>query len=252
LERSHRRWAVRRLIWDRKRRGGAVIAYVKTLAMLLFCPWRAARGLIIPDREHRAGRWAAVHVLVAAFGGVLLAGAPGLVYWSYQRFASNSFRHPAEYDLDPTPADRLAVWMCQSGVAWTTVLVVMVSLGCLLALGMPGHHRAARWGGVKWSLYLTALFSVPMIGWRFVWYAWAIASQGTFMDRLWRMEEIWALQPWLPACVFGVWWAAGMAANPYGRWRGRRAWLGYALVYGAVWFAVARILFPMGSLGDLL
>jgi len=48
--RVFRRWAVRRLIWERLQRGNALFAYIKTVLTIVFWPCRAARGVAVPDR----------------------------------------------------------------------------------------------------------------------------------------------------------------------------------------------------------
>ena len=57
---------------------------------------------------------------------------------------------------------------------------------------------------------------------------------------------------WPFVAVFCVWWAGGMACNPYNGIRGLRAFVGYILLYGSAWLVLSQVLFPAGSLRALL
>ena len=52
--------------------------------------------------------------------------------------------------------------------------------------------------------------------------------------------------------VYGFWWAAGVAANPYLRQRGATVFVRHLLLYFVVWFVLAKVLFNPGPLGFLL
>jgi len=60
--------------------------------------------------------------------------------------------------------------------------------------------------------------------------------------------------PWLAIwpVLYGVWWAKGVAGNPYLRRRGGKVFLNHALTYIVAWLVLAKILFAPGALRGLL
>lgn len=249
---TFRRWAVRRVAWDRVIRGPVLGAYLRTLAVILFLPWRAGRGLVLPDHWPRCVRWAVVHIVLAVFTCALLANGEHTLYWLVEQVSPNPF-DPPHMDLqEDAPAARVLVWFGQSLTAWAIVIVFSVGLGSLLSIGLPGRHRAAKLSGVKWSLYLAPLFMVMVAGWYGYYVVNPVQPRATA-----PVTFTYELSTPLPPAVllagaYGVWWAAGMAANPYNRARTLGAFLGFALLYAGSWAIMAWVLFPAGALDSLL
>ncbi len=249
---TFRRWAVRRIAWDRGRRGSVFIAYVRTLAVILFLPWRAGRRLVVPDHWPRCVRWAVVHIGLAIFFCALLANGRHTLQWLTERVSPSSFDPPhLEFPGDAS-AERVLVWFSQSFAAWAIALLYSVGLGSLLSVSIPGRHRAAKLGGVKWGLYLSSLFIVMLAAW----YGYYVLNPPQAQATL-PASFTWTLPtPGPPAKLlagaYGVWWAAGMAANPYNRARTLRTFLGFALLYAGSWAIMAWVLFPAGALEALL
>lgn len=250
--RSSRRWAFRRLAWDRQRRGSLLLSYLRTLAVVLVCPWQAGRRLIIPDGWGRARRWAGAHLVLLAAASAVLGANQSYQYWlkAYPRQAQ--FHHPARFFAEDTPVDRVLVWFAESFVAWAFVLAGILGIALLLSVLIPGRHRAAKLGGVKFSLYLVPLYLVPLAAW----YSYCVAYPLLDPTAASVGLNIKGPMPRAPvdllAGVFALWWAAGMAGNPYDRSRCLRAFVAYAVLYGVTWLVVTRLLFQHGPLDVML
>ncbi len=247
-----RRWGVLRLAWDRINPGSLLVAYVRTVAMIVARPWRATLGLVVPDRWGRCWGWGSAHICLSALATALLANGKSLHGWMMFRLLPEEFRLPHRATLGDIPLGQVLVWLSQSAVVWAFVFSVPVIVGIVLALCIPTRHRAAKFGGLKWSLYLTALF-LPIIA---VWYGYyncnpplvyvtgpvEFSSPGAAPD----------LPIGLLGAGYGLWWATGIAANPYNRERGIRPFLKLCVLYGAAWTLVTQILFPLGMMHVLL
>lgn len=249
---TFRRWAVRRLPWDRAKRGSVLAAYLGTLAIILVLPWRGARGLAMPDHWRRALRWAGGHLAVGALACAMLANGQQFPRWLVYQAWPPSFDPPHLAMLDDAPAGRMTIWLAQSFVAWAIAIALPTAIGTALSFGVPGRHRAAKLGGIKWSLYLTSLCLVLLAGWYGYFALRPPQARAPF-----PMKFTYPLPPAeLPAMLldglYGVWWAAGMAANPYNRVRGMRAFLHFTALYVVGWVIVTRVLFPVGALEALL
>ena len=220
--------------------------------MILFLPWRAGRGLVVPDNWRRCVRWAVVHLALAILAAALLANDQDFPRWIVWRIWPPAFDPPHVDTPGDEPALRIIVWLSHSLLAWAIVVTLPVGLGSLLSIIIPGRHRAAKLGGVKWSLYLSSLYLVMLAAWYGYYVLNPPQAQGPF-----PMTFTYTLAPpELPAKllpgVYGAWWAAGMAANPYNRLRTLRAYLGFALLYAGSWAIMAWVLFPAGPLDALL
>jgi hypothetical protein len=247
--RVFRRWATRRLIWERVHRGGFVFAYIKTVLMILVRPDAAARGLAIPDRFPRAVRWAGVHITLLALVGLAL-GSDGLfISWVYARIVESPW---SELTPDWAPGGgRIAWWASQSLVAWIVGLAVFPLVGVLLAYAAPGRHPAARRAVAKWSLYASILL-VPtfvLVNARQIMY-WLSSLATVAIGFSTGADRTWSLTPC--ALIYGFWWAAGVAANPYLRRRGPAVFAINFALYITSWIVITRFLYPPGALGDLL
>jgi hypothetical protein len=147
--RIFRRWAIRRLPWDRAVRGSAFWAYWGTLVRIVLMPWSAGRSLVLPDRWGRTLRWAAGHLLLAALAGALLGNQQYFCRWmAEQAWPSRVMYRPLVWPASE-PAGRAAVWLTQSLAAWAVVLIAYPLLGSTISLLVPGRHRAAKWGGAQ-------------------------------------------------------------------------------------------------------
>ena len=227
------------------------MAYVRTLAVMLFLPWRAARGLAVPDHWPRGVRWAVVHLVCATVACALLADGQHFPKWLAAQVWPPSFDPPHMYGSEDSPAGRMVVWFGQSLVAWAIAITLPVGLASTLSFAIPGRHRAAKLGGIKWSLYLSSLYLVVLAPWC-----------GYFALNPPPARALWTnITSTLPtpsplammlAGAYGAWWAAGMAANPYNRVRTLRAFLGFAVLYAGAWAIMAWILFPAGALSSVL
>lgn len=249
---TFRRWAVRRVAWDRVKRGSVLDAYLRTLAVILFLPWRAGRGLAVPDHWRRCLRWAGAHFALAVLACAMLANSQQFPRWLVHQIWPPSFRPPHRAVPSDAPADLMMLWLAQSLLAWAIVVVLPVAIASALSYGVPCRHRAAKLGGVKWSVYLTSLYLVVLVGW-YGYYGFLPPEA----QSPWPFKFTYKLAPpELPAIllagVYGMWWAAGMALNPYNRIRGIRAFLGFVLLYAGMWVTITRLLFPVGVLEKLL
>ncbi len=249
---AFRRWAVQRVAWDRINRGSILASYLRTLTVILFLPWRAGRGLVIPDRWPRCIRWAVVHIGLAALAGALLGDGEHTLYWLVENISPSSFHPPQWEDPADASAALALIWFGQSLTAWAIVIVFSVGLGSLLSLGLPGRHRGAKLGGVKWSFYLSPLFIVMLAAWFGYYVLNPLQAQSQ-----WPFDFTYTLPTPVPparllAGAYGVWWAAGMAANPYNRARTLGVFVRFALLYAGSWAIIAWVLFPAGALDSLL
>jgi hypothetical protein len=243
----YRRWAFHRLVWDRRERGSKAIAYLKTVAALAVCPRRAARGLGLPDRIPRAIWWAAGHLLLlglvagGAFATLHVAGSWRDTTWPY------------------APSDaRITLWSAQTLVAWVIAGATWPLTGILIAIAMPGRHPAARWAEVKWSLYaaaLPALFvgldKVVLTGLGLYAYFFLSAGSLALPRLLWTLNSN-PLHAMVPALLYGLWWARGIAAHPYLRRRGFETFMAHAVLFAVVWFVLFDQLLNPGGLEWLL
>ncbi len=249
---TYRRWAFRRIAWDRAKRGSVFLVYLRTLAVILFLPRRAARGLALPDHWPRCVRWAAVHLALVIFALALLASGENTLYWLVQQVSPSSF-DPPHLDL-PSDASAawVAVWFGHSLTAWTVTILLPVGLASLLSISFPGRHHAAKLGGVKWSLYLSSLFIVMLAAWRCYCILNPMQVQVSFPFTFTLPVPRSTPPAMLFAGAYGAWWAVGMAANPYNRVRTVRAFFGFALLYAGSWAILAWVLFPAGPLDSVL
>lgn len=243
---TFRRWAVRRLPWDRLKRAGLIRSYLTTILLIFFCPCRAARGAAVPDHWGRAIRWAAVHLLLAAVVATFLADGQGYVRWVVNHFRPDPFRHPYMFMYEESPADRVVIWTTQSLLAWVATLTVFPLIGSLVSLGVPGRHRAAKLTGAKSSLYLSPVVAL----WIAVWYGYHFINPPVSLGG-YELPP-----PTVPVSflmgVYALWWASVMACNPYARSRGIGEFLLYVLLFVAVWAGLAWGCFRTGPLETLL
>lgn len=256
-QRAFRRWAVRRLPWDRVARGSLFVAYVRTLLVILICPCHAGHRVVIPDRWGRAVRWAIAHLLLLTLLGV----AFGSDEYFWRATVSNVFSSDAEFPgpwawLEPS-GTQIGVWALQSLAAWGTVLAAMPALGMALSICVPRQHPAARRTLLKWCLYVSAapamlvFFRVAFV---FTYWSVLLIRQGgqwgaTFID---QSHTVAIPSPLFLAAVYGVCWAGGVAAQPYSR---RRGWWVFGFgagLYVACWLLLTRVLFSGGPLETLL
>lgn len=244
---TYRRWAVRRLAWDRRVRGGVVLAYLRTMVVLVLRPCAAARQLALPDRYGRAIRFALGHVVLAALVVAVVQALPAIVTaW-------------LAWDLSVRqPGARMAPWMpslygaWNSGVtraaAWLVALGVLPALGVLLAWALPGRHAAARLAGMKWSLYAIA----PVV---------LIVLLDAARDIAFYMER-----PYTPyfghdslgrvalagaVMAYSVYWGIGLAQHPYQR-SGFPVAMGFSLLYVVAVSVFKLWVAPPWVLSDLL
>jgi hypothetical protein len=247
---TYRRWAFRRVAWDRVKRGPALSAYLRTLGLTLFLPWRAARGLALPDHWHRCLRWSVAHLVIVTLVCASLANGEIFVQWVVEQVLTLAFDPPHLQSLGDVSCSRMLVWFSQSFTAWVIAILFPVGLASLLSIGIPGRHRAAKLGGIKWSLYLSSLYLVIVAAWYGYYYVNPPQSQEaiTFTYAL----PMPGPPTMLLASAYGAWWAAGMAANPYNRVRTPIAFFGFTLLYVGSWAIMTWVLFPAGALDALL
>ncbi len=247
-QKTFRRWAVRRLPWDRTHRSPLVFTYLKTLLLILFCPWKAGRGLAVPDRMGRAVRWAIAHVLVIAVCGTLLGTDQYYLDWARDRITKPVPTHPVRYDDQLAPADRVVVWALQSFAAWVVLLGALIALAWFVGWLLPCLHQAASGGAIKWSLYCVPgcllLFAV--------WYTYYTKNPPMLTGLIRGRLPPPVIPADLLAAFYVFWWVAGALHNPYARLRGIRSLLLGGVLYMACWLLLTRLLFPVGPLGRLL
>jgi len=249
--RAYRRWAVRRLPWDRSPRGAALFAYLKSVACIVFRPARAARGLVIPDRWLRCGRWAVAHLLLTALAAALLADGQEHFRWIWNSICPAEFELPPPFIGSGAPIDRMFIWMAQSVLAWFVSLLLVMAIAGAVSFFVPRRRRAAKLGGVKWSLYATALFPLALVAWYSYYFVFPPVDP-------WEMYLVGPMPTpppevplWFPVVPYAAWWALGIAANPHNRVRNWTAALFYLSVFFAAWLLVAYALFAPGALEEL-
>jgi len=253
--RFYRRWAIQRLLWDRRQRGSPPIAYIRSLLTVVCCPCRAAWRVAIPDRYGRAARWAAAHLVLTALLGTLLGSARyyGMVIVYRLRGLPYSLPVPVgeEYPgLEEYPTGRVLIWATHSFGAWLIACAALPLVAILVGVIIPGRHPAAKGSIAKWSLYATPilipalLLSVGLETWRAV-------RNVLRLDNLLveGSESAWL---WLLTLIYALWWALGVAVNPYLSRRGWRVFLAHFAGYLAVWTLLRFVLFHAGALEALL
>jgi len=218
---------------------------------MVFLPGRAARGLAVPDRWQRCGHWAAVQLILAVLAATLLGNGQQYVRWVGHRIWPPTFQPPHLFGFTDPPLDRVILWAAQSFLAWLLPLLLAVVIACLTSFCAPGRHRAAKLGGVKWSLYLTSLFLLVLTAWYGFYFIFPPHAQSTM-----PMAFTYKLPPpeiplWVLIVPYGVWWAIGMAANQYNRVRNWTAMVGYVSVFFGAWLLTTRVLFAPGPLEAL-
>jgi hypothetical protein len=242
--RSFRRWAVRRIPWDRLQRGSLIMAYLGTLLRILFVPWRSGRDLAVPDRWGRAVRWAMVHLLLCALAAVLLSQQDYYVYWLIDKFHPWP-QHPTDFG-SWAPDRRIGVWATQSLAAWMLTLISFPLVGALISLGVPRRHRAAKLTGIKWSLYATPILVASLAAWYGYYLIWPDKKYNQLYHPPLPLSQF--------AWAYGLWWAAGICMNRYdrARWQGLPALILGGLLFAGVWLVLTQLLFPGGILEALL
>jgi hypothetical protein len=254
----YRRWANRRLPWERKARGSTFFAYLRTVLLIIFRPGRAARGVAIPDRYGRAVRWAIFHLVVLGLLGTVCVSQPYFRDFVLTRLTNPNWSSFATLKLS---GGDLLGWSTQSLLIWVAALGSLPLVGVALAIAMPGRHPAARRAMAKWSLYSFAGVSVGLglVILLSVVPTLVIVLASTGAIRINRARWYGFVGNSLPfhwltvwALLYGCWWAMGSAANPYLRRRGWAVFLGHALTYIAVWLVLAKVLFDPGELQALL
>ncbi len=255
--RVYRRWANRRLPWERRVRGGVVFAYLRTILLIIFRPGRAARGVAIPDRYGKAVRWAVLHLVLLA-----LVGSVCVSQTYFRDRALTPFLQMSGFfeTVEPSTGD-LLVWTTESMAMWMVALGSLPLLGAALGIAMPGHHPAARRAIVKWSLYsfggVSLGLGIMIVVGLLTWSIWLMSQLGIIRPGLGSWAGFLAGRPeppWLVvwAALYGFWWAVGAAGNPYLRRRGATVFLAHALTYIAAWLLLAKLLFNPGGLRELL
>lgn len=241
--RTFRRWANRRLRWERRQRGGWIAAYLATLAPIVLTPWRAARGLSIPDRRGRAIRWAIAHVSAAALLAALFTWFGNIWIW-----VEHPAAHPSLALLAPPPVGSVLTWIAQTFMVWLAALASPFAVALVLTELASWNQPAGRDLARKWSLYATAV--VPLVC--AVWVATAVGSalvqRFSLLNTLVAIERFPYIPAWVAAAAFGYVWSAGLAASPYSRRRGVLVFLGGLTCFAAAWALARYVLFPPGVL----
>jgi hypothetical protein len=251
--RWYRRWAVQRLRWDRPLRGSVPIAYMRSVLTIVFRPWRAGAAIAVSDRWPRAVRWAVFHLVIFSLAATL-AGSQLYFLEGCARLAGVAPPRPWIF-LYPDPSAALMLtWATQSFLAHLLGLALLPVTACMVAMAMPQCSAAARRTMVKWSLYaIVAIYLGALL-----WYPCQLhfgGSAGVLLPGLagqifsvWRPNGATTPPAGLVAAVYGLWWAAGVSANPYVRRRGWRTLVLYLGSFMGLWLLLARVLFPMGPL----
>ncbi len=213
--RSYRRWAVRRLAWDRVSGAGLLLDYSRTVATIAVRPADAARRLAIPDRLRRATTWALVHAIACVLLLTAMRERVDLVWWSLYWTGTPQERQQMAWHR------RVELASTASRVGWPLMVTVpavacMPAIGCGLAWLLPRRHPAARRAGLKWSLYLVALpFWVFAVG--ATCYLAYLAQNGSVSGGMLGAEWEWPRAPLygVAFALYGLWWCVGMNAHPY-------------------------------------
>lgn len=240
-DRFYRRWGIVRLPWDQKRRS-LVAAYVKTVFFILFRPATAAWRLANPDRVGRAVRWTLGHALaVPVISGAIVRVANGWFSGTLSTTSLNDqFRAAGVQPADIT-AEFSWIWWMESATVDALAPLLPALLGIGIVLAAPRLQPAARLGLMKWTLYLSIL---------------PIALGAAFSSRIWvivlmrmmggrSMMSVTQLPAEYGAAailglhmIYAIWWAVGVAAQPYLRHRGLPVFLSafftYMLIVGSI------------------
>jgi len=248
-QRTFRRWALRRIPWDRRHRSSLVRAYFATVFLIVFCPWKAARGLVIPDRWGRAVRWAMGHTFIAGVLASFLGGRHVGAHWIGRLLDSQAKIWNPE--LLVVPVERSLTWAAQGIFAWWLVFLLPPLMGIALRYAVPVRHPAVRWSGVKWALYSTAVLPAGVA----IWSALVLVSNAgkSYADLF--LNDLSSFPHLPPAAYAGVYiacFATGIAVSPFGNLRGTRVFLRWAVGLALVWVLLTRVLFPTFALEDLL
>ena len=237
--------------WDQANRSNLLVSYLKTLLAIFLSPWKAGAALALPDNWARTLRWACAHLLVVILAGALLNNYQYFLHVFKDHISPSAFKHPYLWSNEYAPVGRLLIWLGESLIAWICVLGTLASIGILLSVGLPGRHRVAKLGGVKWSLYVLPIVIVALTAWYGHYTLGRPLIQMTLPKFTYR-----GLPPpipmWLIVSTYGLWWAAGMASHPCNRKRGLQTMGAYGLLYAVAWITVTQLLFPAGSLRALL
>lgn len=250
--RFFRRWAVQRLPWDRMRRGSILSSYIVTLLWILLWPFGAGKRVVLPDRWGRALRWAGFHILMAAAVCALLSNRQYFARRLINAIWPDPFQPPHLYILKPAPLDYVAVWLTHSMAAWVVVLLSLPLLGSFLSMIGWRRHLAAKWAGVKWSLYCSAALWIPIASWYLFYFIHPPMDQSSLAAAFNIKLPPPSIPDALIVAVYSMWWGLGLSANPYSRIRSWAMGVLYGILFMAVWDALALLLFPSGSLGVLL
>jgi hypothetical protein len=249
--RTYRRWAVERLCWDRLGRGSLLISYVRTVLAVIVRPWRAAKGAAVPDRWPRAVRWAVFHLIVFALPATLLGSRLYFAGWAALRFNWAPARRLVAEPALP-PAGVVLAWAIESYLTHLLGLATLIATALLVSAVLPAG-RLARHSIAKWSLYAI----VAIIPTALLWYPCQLSlSRGLVFTQtgfLARLLSIWRPAATTPAAsllaaAYGLWWAAGVSANPYIRPRGWRAFVLYLAGFLGLWLLLTSVLFDPGPL----
>ena len=254
--RTYRRWAHRRLRWDRTDRGMFPAALLATAARVLVRPAAAGASVCVPDRFGRAIRWAAACIFLVCIVGALAQPVIELGFAATARI----FGPPQPYRIATGEGPSLArqlLWHTQSLLAWIIVVCAYPAVAFFLIGLMPGIGRAARRTLTKWTLYATA--AIPLG------YAIALTVDGTFLRstpwfaRLGLLTSLLNFPYYISrppelfvAIIYGWIWAAGVSAN---RWIDRRGCETCLIAFAAYvigWWVVAVLAFRPGALMGLL
>lgn len=220
--------------------------------MIVVRPWRASLGLVLPDRWRRCWRWGSAHICLSSLLATMLTNGNVLHGWVMWRLQPEESRLPHIAMFGDIPLSQLLLWLSQSAVVWAFVFSVPVIVGIVLALCIPGRHRASKLGGLKWSLYLTAVFPPLIAAWYGYYYYNPPLVYVSFPVEFSYSGPPPVLSLALLGVVYGLWWAIGIAANPYNRGRGLLQAPKLGVVYAVAWAIVTKILFPLGMMNVLL
>lgn len=249
-ERFFRRWACRRLPWDRFDRRGRVRALVASVLWIIVTPTRAACGLSIPDRWGRAATWCAAWILVGSVAAATLGthrNAIASVVWP----DSGLLAYPDFWQVMWGPPRWRALWIAQSAATHAAHMALVVAIGIAVSLLQPWRHAAARRAGVKWSLYASAVMPLAVVAF--------VGAQAIAVVRAGSPAAAAALSQLRTASpmpleivvvAYLIWWSIGMAAGMFARSRSVPDAFGYAVALGVAYMLV-RVLFPLGELEQL-
>jgi len=213
--------------------------------------------LAIPDRYGRAARWAVAHLILVSLLGTLLGSARYCAWTLLRRLQGRTLLPlPAGTPgLEEHPTGRVLIWAVHSFGVWFVVCAALLLLGILLGVCVSGRHSAAKGAIAKWSLYATPilipalLLSVGMEIWReepYLQYTRGLGPAGILLAP-WGSPS-----PWVLAVVYSLWWALGVATNPYLPRRGWRVFLAHLAAYPVAWTLLRFVLFRAGALETLL